>query len=130
MDAAGMKVVAVAPGDYTYAKGKAAAATMLAQHPKLRALLCANDNMATGAVDAVRLAHRTGSVYITGYNNNPDIRPLLNSGKILATVDQFAARQAVFGIDVALKALTEMTRQEDLTPLVETPLQLVKSGDR
>jgi ribose transport system substrate-binding protein len=36
----------------------------------------------------------------------------------------------VFGIDVALKALTEMTRQEDLTPLVETPLQLVKSGDR
>ena len=130
MDAAGMKVVAVAPGDYTYAKGKAAAATMLEQHPRLRALLCANDNMATGAVDAVRIAHRTGSVYITGYNNNPDIRPLLNSGKILATVDQFAARQAVFGMDVALKALTEMTRQEDLTPLIETPLQLVKSGDR
>ena len=130
MDAAGMKVVAVAPGDYTYAKGEATAATMLAQHPRLRALLCANDNMATGAVDAVRIAHRTGSVYITGYNNNPDIKPLLNSGKILATVDQFAARQAVFGVDVALKALTEMTRQEDLTPLIETPLQLVKSGDR
>jgi len=130
MDAAGMKVVAVAPGDYAYAQGKAAAATILAQHPRLRALLCGNDNMATGAVDAVRNAHRTGSVYITGYNNNPAIKPLLDTGRILATVDQFAARQAVFGVDVALKALTEMTRQEDISPFIETPLQLVKSGDR
>jgi ribose transport system substrate-binding protein len=130
MDAAGMKVVAVAPGDYVYAKGEAAAATMLAQHPRLRALLCGNDNMATGAVDAVRNAHRTGSVYITGYNNNPAIKALLNSGRILATVDQFAARQAVFGVDVALKALTEQTRQQDLSPFIETPLQLVKSGAR
>jgi ribose transport system substrate-binding protein len=128
MDAAGMKVVAVAPGDYAYAKGEAAAATMLAQHPQLRALLCGNDNMATGAVDAVRNEHRTGSVYITGYNNNPAITPLLNTGRILATVDQFAARQAVFGVDVALKALTEQTRQQDLSPFIETPLQLVKSG--
>ncbi len=128
MDAAGVKVVAVAPGDYAYAKGEAAAATMLAQHPQLRALLCGNDNMATGAVDAVRNEHRTGSVYITGYNNNPAITPLLNTGRILATVDQFAARQAVFGVDVALKALTEQTRQQDLSPFIETPLQLVKSG--
>jgi ribose transport system substrate-binding protein len=130
MDAAGMKVVAVAPGDYAYAKGEAAAATMLAQHPQLRALLCGNDNMATGAVDAVRNEHRTGSVYITGYNNNPAITPLLNTGRILATVDQFAARQAVFGVDVALKALTEQTRQQDLSPFIETPLQLVKGGAR
>jgi ribose transport system substrate-binding protein len=130
MDAAGMKVVAVAPGDYAYAKGEAAAATMLAQHPRLRALLCGNDNMATGAVDAVRNAHRTGSVYIIGYNNNPATKPLLDSGRILATVDQFAARQAVFGLDVALKALTEQTRQQDLSPFIETPLQLVKSGAR
>jgi ribose transport system substrate-binding protein len=130
MDAAGMKVVAVAPGDYAYDKGKATAATMLAQHPRLRALLCGNDNMATGAVDAVRNAHRTGSVYITGYNNNPATKPLLNTGRILATVDQFAARQAVFGVDVALKALTEQTRQQDLSSFIETPLQLVKGSTR
>jgi ribose transport system substrate-binding protein len=130
MDAAGMKVVAIASGDYIYDKGKAAAATMLAQHPRLRGLLCGNDNMATGAVDAVRNAHRTGSVYITGYNNNPATKPLLDTGRILATVDQFAARQAVFGVDVALKALTEQTRQQDLSPFIETPLQLVKGNIR
>jgi ribose transport system substrate-binding protein len=125
MNAAGMKIVAAAPGDWSYSKGKVAAAAMLAQHPRLRALLCANDNMATGAVDAVRIARRTGHVYITGYNNDADIKPLLDTGRMLASVDQFAARQAVFGVDVALKALTEMTRQQDLSPFIETPLQLV-----
>jgi ribose transport system substrate-binding protein len=125
LDAARLRIVAAAAGDWTYAKGKALAATMLAQHPPLRALLCANDSMASGAVDAVRNAHRTGRVYITGYNNDPSIQPLLDSGRMLATVDQFAARQAVFGVDVAVKALTEMTREQDLSPYTETPLQLV-----
>jgi ribose transport system substrate-binding protein len=130
MDAAHIRIAAVAPGDWVYSKGKAAASVMLAQHPRIRGLLCANDNMATGAVDAVSNAHRTGSVYITGYNNNPAITPLLASGRILASVDQFAARQAVFGVDVALKALEEMTRQQDLSPFIETPLQLVTGKTR
>ena len=130
MNAAHIKIAAIAPGDWVYGKGKAAAAVMLAQHPRIRGLLCANDNMATGAVDAVRNAHRTGSVYITGYNNDAAITPLLDTGRILATVDQFAARQAVFGVDVALKALDEMTRQQDLSPYIETPLQLVTGNAR
>jgi ribose transport system substrate-binding protein len=130
MSAASLKVAAVAPGDWVYDKGKAVASMMLAQHPRIRGLLCANDSIATGAVDAVRNAHRTGNVYITGYNNDAAITPLLASGRILATVDQFAARQAVFGVDVALKALDEMTRQQDLSPFIETPLQLVTSTAR
>lgn len=130
MNAAHIRIAAIAPGDWVYSKGKAAAAVMLAQHPRIRGLLCANDSMASGAVDAVRNAHRTGSVYITGYNNDAAITPLLGTGRILATVDQFAARQAVFGVDVALKALDEMTRQQDLSPYIETPLQLVTGNAR
>jgi ribose transport system substrate-binding protein len=130
LDAAHLRIVATAPGDWVYDKGKAAATMMLVQHPNLRALLCANDSMASGAVDAVRIAHRTGSVYITGYNNDAAITPLLATGRILATVDQFAERQAVFGVDVALKALEESTRQQDLSPFIETPLQLVKGNAR
>lgn len=130
MNAAHIKIAAVAPGDWVYGKGRAAAAVMLAQHPRIRGLLCANDSMATGAVDAVRNAHRTGSVYITGYNNDAAITPLLNTGRMLATVDQFPARQAVFGVDMALKALDEMTRQQDLSPYIETPLQLVTGNAR
>jgi len=43
----------------------------------------------------------------------------------LATADQFAAKQAVFGIDTALKALKEKKAQKDLPSVVETQVVLV-----
>ncbi|RDK02893.1 substrate-binding domain-containing protein [Paraburkholderia lacunae] len=125
MRAAGMEIVAVRSGEWDAGKGKAAASRMLSEHPRLRALLCGNDNMAMGAVEAVRDAGRTGSVYVTGYNNIDAIKPLLARGRVLATMNQFADRQAVFGIDVALKAIAEGKKQSELSRFIETPLQLV-----
>jgi ribose transport system substrate-binding protein len=124
-DAAGLNVVAIQSGNWDYGKGRDVAAKMLAEHPHIRALLCGNDNMAMGAVDAIRDAGRGGGVYVTGYNASDAIKPLLDDGRVLATINQFPARQAVFGIDVALKAVTEHRKQNDLSDVIETPLQLV-----
>ncbi|QQC66352.1 substrate-binding domain-containing protein [Paraburkholderia ginsengisoli] len=125
MDTAGMKVVAIQAGNWEYGKGRDVASRMLAEHPQIRALLCGNDNMAMGAVDAIRDAGRSGGVYVTGYNAVDAIKPLLADGRVLATINQFADRQAIFGIDVALKAVTEHKKQRDLSRTIETPLQLV-----
>ncbi len=122
MEAAHVNIVAVEAGDWEYSKGKQAAATIIVRKPEIRALLCGNDNMAIGAVDAVRDARRTGTVFVTGYNNSDAIKPLLNDGRILATVDQFAAKQAVYGIDVALQALLQLRKQDELSATIETPL--------
>lgn len=130
MDAAGVKVVATEPGNWEYGKGRDVASKMLGEHPQIRALLCGNDNMAMGAVDAIRDQGRSGAVYVTGYNAIDAIKPLLADGRVLATVNQFADRQAVFGIDVALKALTEHRKQRDLSKVIETPLELVTAGNR
>jgi len=127
MEAANVKVVAVESGNWDYAKGRDAAAKMLSEHPQIRALLCGNDSMAMGAVDAIRDAGRSGGVYVTGYNAIDAIKPLLADGRVLATMNQFADRQAVFGIDFALRAVTERRKQRDLSKLIETPLQLVTS---
>lgn len=125
MDTAGMKVVAIQAGNWEYGKGRDVASRMLAEHPQIRALLCGNDNMAMGAVDAIRDAGRSGGVYVTGYNAVDAIKPLLADGRVLATINQFADRQAIFGIDVALKAVAEHKKQRDLSRTIETPLQLV-----
>ncbi|WP_144140094.1 substrate-binding domain-containing protein [Paraburkholderia sp. BCC1884] len=130
MAAAGMKVVAIASGDWDYGKGRDIASKMLNDHPQMRGLLCGNDNMAMGAVDAVRDAGRTGGVYITGYNDVEAIKPLIADGRVLATINQFADRQAIFGIDVALKAVTEQRKQSELSRVIETPLQLVTAATR
>jgi len=125
MKAAHVQVVALEAGDWEYDKGRLAASTILARKPEIRALLCGNDNMAMGAVDAVRAAKKTGAVFITGYNNSDAIKPLLKNGRILATVDQFAAKQAVYGVDVALQALLQQQKQGDLPAFIQTPLTLV-----
>jgi hypothetical protein len=46
-------------------------------HRSLKALLCANDNMAIGAAAAVAAAGKTHSVLITGFDDIAAIKPLL-----------------------------------------------------
>lgn len=128
MNAAGMRIVATDTGDWTVTSGKAIALEMLYAHPAIRGLLCANDNIAMGAIDAIRITDRKGRVMVTGYNNIAAVQPMLDDGRLLATVEQFGARQAVFGVDVAVKALLEKRRQGDLSPYMETPVQLVTKG--
>jgi ribose transport system substrate-binding protein len=125
MQTVGAKVVAVQSGEWEIDKGNAVASAMLSEHPTVKALLAGNDNMAIGAVSAVRAAGKQGKVYVVGYDNINAIKPMLKDGRVLATADQYAAKQAVFGIDTALKALNEHKKQSDLSGVVETPVDLV-----
>jgi ribose transport system substrate-binding protein len=125
MQTVGAKVVSVQSGEWEIDKGNAVASAMLNEYPNLKALLAGNDNMAIGAVSAVRAAGKQGKVLVVGYDNINAIRPMLKDGRVLATADQYAAKQAVFGIDTALKALSEHKKQSQLSGVVETPVTLV-----
>ena len=125
MQKVGAKVVSVQSGEWEIDKGNAVASAMLNEYPNLKALLAGNDNMAIGAVSAVRAAGKQGKVLVVGYDNINAIKPMLKDGRVLATADQYAAKQAVFGIDTALKALSEHKKQSQLSGVVETPVTLV-----
>jgi ribose transport system substrate-binding protein len=125
MAAAGARVVGIQSGQWEMEPGNAVAAALLNEHPDLRALLCDNDGMALGAVSAVRAAGRTGQTLVVGYDNINAVKPMMADGRILATADQHAAQQAVFGIELALKALAAKTPQGQLAAVVETPVDLV-----
>ena len=98
MAAANIPVVAVQSGDWEMDKANAIAANLLSAHPKLKALLCANDNMAIGAAAAVAAAGKNGKVLIVGYDNIAAIKPLLADGRVVATADQHADQLAIAGI--------------------------------
>ncbi|MFP3849071.1 MULTISPECIES: sugar ABC transporter substrate-binding protein [Pseudomonas] len=124
MDAAQMKIVSTQSGNWEIDKGNAVASAMLNEYPNLKALLAGNDSMALGAVSAVRAAGKAGKVQVVGYDNINAIKPMLKDGRILATADQFAARQAVFGIDTALK-MVKGEKLEITNGVIETPVELV-----
>lgn len=125
MDAGKMTVVGVQSGQWEIAQGNTVASGMLREHPDLKALLAGNDSMALGAVAAVKAAGKTGKVFVVGYDNIQAIHPMLKDGRVLATADQFAAKQAVFGIEEALKAIKAKTPQAQMPPEVKTDVVLV-----
>ncbi|MGB3125935.1 MAG: sugar ABC transporter substrate-binding protein [Pseudomonas sp.] len=124
MDAAGMKIVSTQSGEWEIDKGNAIAAAMLQANPNIKALLAGNDNMALGAVSAVRGAGKAGKVLVVGYDNIEAIKPMLQDGRVLATADQAAAQQAVFGIQNALK-LVKGEKVDAVDGMIETPVELV-----
>jgi ribose transport system substrate-binding protein len=125
MEAAQMNIVSTQSGNWEIDKGNAVASAMLNEYPNLKALLAGNDSMALGAVSAVRAAGKAGKVKVVGYDNINAIKPMLQDGRILATADQFAARQAVFGIQTALKMLKGETVEGAANGVIETPVELI-----
>ena len=106
-------------------KANKVAAAILSEHPGIKALLCGNDNMALGAVAAVKSAGKAGKVKVVGYDNISAIKPMLADGRVVATADQYAAKQAVFGIETALKAISEKKKQSELGGVIETRVDLI-----
>lgn len=88
---------------------------------QLKAVLCANDSMALGAVQALK----GSGVKIVGFDNISAVQTLLKEGKVVCTVDQHADRLAVFGIEYALEVLETGKMPVDL----ETAVDLVTAED-
>ena len=125
MDAAQMKIVSVQSGNWEIDKGNAVAASMLNEYPDLKALLAGNDSMALGAVSAVRAAGKAGQVKVVGYDNINAIKPMIADGRVLATLDQAASQQAVFGIQAALKMVKGEKPDVDADNVIQTPVELI-----
>ena len=125
MSAANIQIAAVQSGEWELQKANTVASAMLREHPDLVALLCGNDSMALGAVAAVRSTGRSGKVKVIGYDNIGAVKPLLADGRMVATVDQFASRQAVAGIEVSLAALADKTPQHKLPAETSTAVSVV-----
>jgi len=119
MKEAGMKIVSIQSGHWEMEKANAVAASILSEHPNLKALLCANDNMALGAVSAIQSAGKTGQVHVVGFDHISAIRPMLDDARVTATADQHADQLAVFGIEAALKILKEKATPKDQTTTVD-----------
>jgi ribose transport system substrate-binding protein len=100
-------------------KANTVAAAILSEHRELKALLCANDNMALGAMSAITAAGLTGKVLVAGFDNIGAIRSMLADGRVVATADQHADQLAVFGIEAALKILKGQAAPADQTTTVD-----------
>lgn len=126
MSAAGMKVVDSQSAQWEMAIADQVTASMLTSHPNAGAILACNDSMALGALAASRAAGLADKIRIVGFDNIQAVQQAIRDGQILATADQHGDQLAVYGIEYALKAISDTsTSLEDK----QTPVDLVTAGN-
>ncbi len=95
--------------------------TMLTAHPDIQGVMAANDSMAIGVVKALESAGRS-DIKVVGFDAIPAVLPMLDDGRMLATVDQFGQQMAANAIDMALGVVEGGPALEGW---VKTPIELV-----
>lgn len=121
MKASGMNIVSSQSGYWEMAKANQVVSASITEHPDIAAILCANDNMALGAVAALKAADKSDDIIVIGFDNISAVQRLLREGKILCTIDQHADKLALYGIQYALEMLQGKSRPSDR----ETPVDLI-----
>lgn len=81
----GIKIVAQRSGKYDRAVALGVMENILQAQPQIDAVFCFNDEMAMGALAAVKAAKRTG-ILITGMDANKDARQAVAKGELAMTI--------------------------------------------
>ncbi len=95
--------------------------TMLTANPDIQGVMAANDSMAIGVVKALESAGRD-DILVVGFDAIPAVLPMIEDGRLLASVDQFGADMAANSIDLALEVIAGGPQLEGW---VKTPIELV-----
>ena len=98
---------------------------LLTKHPDVQGVMAANDSMVLGVVKALEAAGKAGQIQVVGFDNIPAVQPLLKSGKVLATIDQYGPEMAKNAIQIGFRVLGG----EKLSGWIKTPVKLVTAAD-
>jgi ribose transport system substrate-binding protein len=103
-------------------------AELLQRHAAVDAVLCANDNMALGVIQALDIVGLAGRVWVGAYDNIEEIRSEMRNKRAHATIEQHPELMGAFGVKLAADALTG----KEIPAYTPTPLDLItyESFDR
>ncbi|MDR3516072.1 MAG: D-allose transporter substrate-binding protein [Azospirillaceae bacterium] len=103
--AANIELVASQPADWDRLRALDVATNTLQTSPALKAIYCANDTMALGAMQAVQNAGKGGKVMVVGTDGDPEALAMIKAGRMTATVAQDPAKIGATGLDLLVEAV-------------------------
>lgn len=112
-----IKVVGVWAGNWDRAQGLQKAQDILTAHPDLAGILAVNDEMALGALQAVRARNLAGKVVVTGANGVPESLKAVYKGDLGATVVTYCSD---IGEAIVTTALAMQNGKDDKPYNVDT----------
>jgi ribose transport system substrate-binding protein len=113
-------------GDYQRDSARNAFRDVHRQWPGVDAVLCANDAMALGVLDALAAHPSRGTPpHVVGVNAIPEAVAAIAAGRMLATADFDAMKMSEIATEAAIRHL----RGEAVPPEVILPVQVVDAGN-
>ena len=107
-----IKVACQQTGEFNRDKGLTVTENCLGANPNPDAIIAANDDMALGAVEALKAAGLAGKVKVIGYDALPEALKMVQSGELYGTVEQFPGQQARTGLAVLNDFITKGAKPE------------------
>ncbi|MDO4322544.1 MAG: sugar ABC transporter substrate-binding protein [Lachnospiraceae bacterium] len=109
-----IEVVAEDTGNWNTTEALTLVETWLSQYPEVGGIWCANDNMATGAMQALDGAGLLGKVGVTGIDANTDIVEAIAAGNATATVSSNGYLQGGYTLAICYAAWAGLIDPEEL----------------
>ncbi len=100
----GVQLVQWEAADWDRTKAYNDVKAMLVAHPDINGVWCANDDMAMGAIQALKEAGLAGKVKVVGCDGIPEMFDAIKSGLAAATVMNDGKYQAELGLAMSLAA--------------------------
>ena len=119
----GIRLLGSAPGHYLREPGRAAMAGLLAVHPRIDGVICTNDLMALGALDALVAAGRRALV--VGNNGTIEAAQAIGAGRLLASMDYDGFKMGAIAAMAALRHLAGQPVPREIL----LPAQVVDRGN-
>jgi ribose transport system substrate-binding protein len=93
-----VKVLASQTARSSRVEGMRVMENLLQQFPKIDGVICANDEMALGAIEAIDAAKRLKEIKVSGFDANNDALKSISEGRLVATGAQRPDAQAYWGV--------------------------------
>jgi ABC-type sugar transport system substrate-binding protein len=124
-----LKIVFEQHGDWNKPSGVTIMEDALARNPEansIQAVVAHNDNMALGAIEALKRANRLDEVVVGGHDGNADALQALVAGELNYTTFQDGETIGREGIETAVKIL----EGQEVPKLVRVPLVVIDNEDQ
>lgn len=121
-DCSGMKIVDKREGKWSRTQGQDITMNWLSSGTKFDAIVSNNDEMAIGAINALKAARKlTPKTIVAGIDATPDGLAAMKSGELKVSVYQNAAGQGAQAVATALK----LAKKQPVERYVNVPFELV-----
>ncbi len=102
-----LKLVQQEVGNWDRVQGKQKMEIMLAAHPNIIGVISGNDEMALGAIEAIRAVGKLDQIKVLGFDGNQDAVNSVKKGEMVATVLQPIVNVTTLAVEQAVNFIKE-----------------------